>query len=152
MARYSIKTLFATLLMVGVLAGCAYDFSSSTGRSFSPEYITTFRRGRTTAKQVAKTYGPPQKEIIGKDGGRIWVYYFGKHVERIDAYSGTETSSPENYMESLTVIFNKHGQVRDFSYTYMKFPDPKKGTKTRVETRGNKAETPTSGEAIETIE
>ena len=112
--------LFPALFL---LVACTYKITNYSGSKFPIEYITSLREGETTAKQVARLFGTPQKEIIGRDGGRIWIYYYGKRTDFQDTLSERQ-GELESYMEILSIIFNKDGTVRSYSYTFFDFPTP----------------------------
>ncbi len=119
------------------LTACTYKIANYSGNKFPVEYITSLQEGVTTAKQVARLFGTPQKEIMGRDGGRIWVYFYGKRVDFRDELNN-RSGELENYMEALTIVFNKNGTVKSYSYTYFDFPTPYTKEGNVVKVKGHK--------------
>lgn len=111
-------------LFVLSLGGCMTVKELKSGVQWDNSALFLIEKGKTTAKDIAYSFGSPQKEIIGGEKGRIWVYFYdnAKYIFEGNINRGIV----EGEHNALTIWFNKDGLVTEFSYTYNKFEDPTK--------------------------
>jgi outer membrane protein assembly factor BamE (lipoprotein component of BamABCDE complex) len=116
--------MLVTGLFVLSLAGCLTVQELKSGVQWDNNALFLIEKGKTTAKDIAYSFGSPQKEIIGGEKGRIWIYFYdnAKYIFEGAINHGIV----EGEHNALTIWFNKDGIVTDLSYTYNKFEDPTK--------------------------
>ena len=122
MKKVDFLVVFGFLLLS--LTSCMTVQELRSGAQWDNNALFLIERGKTTAKDVAYSFGSPQKEIIGKENRRIWVYFYdnAKYIFEGAINHGVV----EGEHNALTIWFNKDGVVTDLSYTYNKFEDPTK--------------------------
>lgn len=123
MKKTAIILVVVILCLIG-FSGCVTVRELRSGTQWDNNALFLLARGKTTAKDIAYSFGSPQKEIIGGEKGRIWVYFYdnGKYIFEGNINRGIV----EGEHNALTLWFDKAGILTDFSYTYNKFEDPNK--------------------------
>lgn len=113
--------MLLTVVSLCSLIGCLTVRELGSGTQWDSNALFLLERGKTTAKDIAYSFGSPQKEIIGGEKGRIWVYFYdnAKYI-----FEGNiKRSMVEGEHNALTLWLNKNGILTDFSYSYNKFED-----------------------------
>jgi hypothetical protein len=93
------------ILCLFSLSGCLTKTEVRSREQWESALII-FERGKTTAEDVSDCFGSPQKEILGREKDRIWVYKGDKTV--------------------LALWFNREGILTEFRYNELKNPDKMK--------------------------
>lgn len=117
------KILFFIIpVMLLTLTGCLTIRQITSGTKWEDNAIFLIEKGKTTAKDIAYAFGSPQKEIMGGNKGRVWIYFYDIAKYLYEGSIRRGMIEGEHY--SLTIWFNKDGIVTDYSLTYNKFEDP----------------------------
>lgn len=116
--------VFFVGLIVFSLSGCLTVRNVRSGVQWDDNALFLIERGKTTAKDIAYAFGTPQKEIIGGEKGRIWVYFYDN--ARYIFEGNISHGIAESEHSGLTIWFDRNGIVTDFSYIYKRFEDPQK--------------------------
>lgn len=112
---------FILLIFAFAFAGCETLQRVDSGRQWDDSLLFIIEDGKTTAKDIAYSFGPPQKEIVGAIG-RIWIYY--KTTYKYFSQDGYLTRLAENEEYSLTLWFNKDGIVTNHTLSYNHYIAP----------------------------
>lgn len=118
-----ITAIILSIMLIAIsLSGCRTVREIYSGSHWDNNSLFLLERNKSTAKDIAYSFGSPQKEIIGGEKGRIWVYYYekSKHIFQGNDKIGVV----EGEHNSLTLWFDKTGILTDFSYTFNKFENP----------------------------
>jgi outer membrane protein assembly factor BamE (lipoprotein component of BamABCDE complex) len=117
------RTVIISLLILCLigLSGCMTVREVSSGNQWDDNAMFLLERGKSTAKDIAYAFGSPQKEILGGEKGRIWVYFYnhGKYIFEGQINHGMA----EGEHNALTLWFNKDGILTDISYTFNRVED-----------------------------
>lgn len=103
------------------LFGCETIQRVDSGRQWDDSLLFLIEDGKTTAKDIAYSFGPPQKEIAGASG-RIWIYY--KTTYKYFNMDGYLTRLAESEERSLSIWFNKDGIVSNHTLSYNHYVNP----------------------------
>jgi hypothetical protein len=77
------------------------------------KHFSFLERGKTTTKDVANCFGFPQKEIMGGEKGRIWVY---QRNVNYGMFKGGHNAI-------LALWFNEDSILTEFIYNKFERPD-----------------------------
>lgn len=103
------------------LSGCMSVREISNGMKWDESLLLSIEKGKTTAKDIAYSFGSPQKEIMGTNG-RIWVYFYNRWKYLYDQNMFLGATDTEHH--SLSIWFNQDGIVTDYSLYYNEYEDP----------------------------
>ena len=78
--------------------------------------LSHLERGKTTVEDVAASFGSPQKEIMGKENNRIWVYQENSNHGMIKG----------GHNAILALWFDKDGILTEFMCNELENTDKKK--------------------------
>lgn len=104
-------SFFIIALLFCFLIGCATNLVVTKGAPIDISLLGLLEENKTTATEVTKIFGAPQKEIFKKDGGRLWVYFYAVKGELIDGNNGA-VQQYEGYEDCVTLNFNKDGTLK----------------------------------------
>jgi outer membrane protein assembly factor BamE (lipoprotein component of BamABCDE complex) len=134
--KFIVKQLFLVYFLIGILGmvGCISIQKVESGRKRDDNLLFLIEKGKTTAKDIAYSFGPPQKEIVGSTG-RVWIYYSStyKHC----AQDGYIYALAENEESSLTLWFDNNGVVKDLNLSYNHYVNPQTSTKEAIKNQQN---------------
>ena len=94
------------------LSGC-WTISERRSGTQGENTLVFLERGKTTTKDVANCFGSPQKEIMGGEKGRIWVYQGNVNY---GMFKGGHNAI-------LALWFNENGILTEFIYNKFERPD-----------------------------
>jgi len=94
------------------LSGCWTEKERRSGTQLE-NALVLLERGKSTDKDVADSFGSPQKEIMGGEKGRIWVYQGNVNY---GMFKGGHNAL-------LALWFNNDGILTEYIYNKFERPD-----------------------------
>lgn len=117
------RLMLATLVVcAAALTGCASTSFGNTRLSNESQADVSHKlvRGVTTEAQVRQMFGAPQSTSFTGNGSTIWKYTYSKYHQDWEGYVPYIGMMKNNLKESdklLTILFNAHGRVQNYSLT-----------------------------------
>lgn len=124
------------------LLGCETIQRVDSGRQWDDSLLFLIEDGKTTAKDIAYSFGPPQKEIAGATG-RVWIYY--KTTYKYFSMDGYVTRLAESEEYSLSIWFNKDGIVSSHALSYNHYLNPETSEKEALKNQPSEQTQDTGG-------
>ena len=106
------KTLFNTLMICLLLAGCA-----TVGREVTENQLQGFEKGKTTLNEVVSKLGTPTSSSSTLEGKRFISYVFAHAQARPESFIpivGAFVGGSDVRSSVVTFTFNREGKLEDY--------------------------------------